>query len=76
MMQLENIVSQAQQCPFHFNLDGAAKKEATKSHVFLNHGENTLCLDAAVDTNQLAFSSVDPIRSSISARWRAKRLET
>ena len=43
MMQLEKVVSQAQQRPFHFDLDGAAEKEPTKAHVFLNHGENALC---------------------------------
>ena len=60
MMQLENIAGQAQQRPFHFNLHGAAEKEATKSHVFLDHGKNALGLDAAVDPDQLALSCIDP----------------
>ena len=58
-MQLENVVGQAQQRPFHFNLNGAAKKEPTKAHVFLDHGEYALGLDAAVHADQLAFSRVD-----------------
>lgn len=60
MMQLEKVVSQAQQRPFHFDLDGAAEKEPTKAHVFLNHGENALCLDAAIDPDKLSFVCVDP----------------
>ena len=59
MMQFENIVRQAQQGPFHFNLDSAAEKEPTKAHIFLNHGKYTFGLDAAVDTNQFPFSRVD-----------------
>ena len=74
MMQLENVVGQTQQRPFHFNLNGTAEQEATKAHVFLDHGEDALGLDAAVDADQLA--SVVLMRSSISARCLAKRLET
>ena len=59
MMQLENVVGQAQQRPFHFNLNGAAEKESTKAHVFLDHGKDALGLDAAVDPDQLALRCVD-----------------
>ena len=59
MMQLEKIVSQAQQRPFHFNLNGAAEEETTKAHVLLNHGKDALGLDAAVHADQLALSRVD-----------------
>ena len=60
MMQLEHVVSQTQQRPFHFNFSGAAEKEAAKSHVFLDHGENALGLDTAVHTNQFSFFCIDP----------------
>ena len=60
-MQFENIVRQTQQVPFHFNLDSASEKEATKTHIFLNHGKYTFGLDAAVDTNQFTLSRVDAV---------------
>ena len=59
MMQLENVVGQTQQRPFYFYFNGAAEKEPSKPHVFLDHGEHTLGLDAAVDADQLSLSRVD-----------------
>ena len=59
-MQLENVVGQAQERPFHFDLDSAAEKEPTKAHVFLDHGKDALGLDAAIDPDQLALDCVDP----------------
>ena len=42
MMQLEKIVSQAQQRPFHFNLNGAAEEETVsipQIQKFIDFGE-------------------------------------
>ena len=74
MMKFEDVVCQAKQSPFHFNLDRAAQKKSAEAHVLFGHGKNTLGLDAAIHSDQLSFVGADAL--FISSLCLAKRLET
>ena len=43
MMELEDVVCQAEQSPFHLNLDRAAQKKSAEAHVFLGHKSERMC---------------------------------
>ena len=58
-MQLENVVSQTQKRPFHFHLYCAPEQKATEAHVLFYHGKDALCLNTAIDAQELSLLAVD-----------------
>ena len=58
-MQLEYVAGKAQQHPFYGNFYRSTQQKPSEVHILLRHGKYTLCLDAAIDTQQLAALCVD-----------------
>ena len=59
MMQLENIVSQTEKRPFHFHLHRASEQKTAEVHILFYHGKDALCLNTAIDAQELSLLAVD-----------------
>ncbi len=61
MVQLEDVISEAEKKPLHCHIAFSPGQETSELHILLDHCKGTLSLDRAVDAQQTAFLRADAL---------------